>query len=167
MVESTAIAEVSVTVPIANSDHNTVIATLSQSHCNTPDYDHCRLFDMNHAVQVLQCADWQQVLAGKQNVDDMVSSFMQVIDLAISFIQTRKTINHKVKQKLRKYVRKLMYKKRECWKKLQNASGNDSRRHEKLQKCRDARDALKKAMYKHRYNELTDLVNSKDSRKLY
>ena len=40
---------------------------------------------MNHAVQVLQCADWQQVLAGKQNVDDIVSSFMQVIDLAIPF----------------------------------------------------------------------------------
>ena len=165
--DTAAIVEVSITAPIANSDHNTVIATLSQSHCNTPDYDHCRLFDMNHAVQVLQCADWQQVLAGKQNVDDMVSSFMQVIDLAILFTQTRKTINHKVKPKLRKYVRKLMYKKRECWKKLQNASDNDSRRNEKLQKFREARDALKKAMCKYRCNELTDLVNSKDSRKLY
>ena len=85
-------------------------------------------------------------------MDDMVLSFMQAIDLTIPFAQTRKTIKHKVKPKLRKYVRKFMYKKRECWKKIQNASDNDSRRNEKLQKFRDARDVLKKAMYKHRCN---------------
>ena len=108
---------VEVTSPIANSDHNTIIITLtggcSQSGKIEPAQQKNRHLDIAAAAVILRNTDWHSLLSGKNSVDEMVTSFMAVIDSAIPFIQRQGMAKHnKGQSTLPKHIRKLIHKKR-------------------------------------------------------
>ena len=75
---------------------------------------------------------WPDLFAKIRNVDEMVCLFTAVIDKAIYFANRSMRIHENKRRRLPKYVTKLIYKKRRCWKRLHTSSGNDPLEEDKL-----------------------------------
>ena len=85
-----------------------------------------RHLDIAAAAVILRNTDWHSLLSGKNGVDEMVTSFMAVIDSAIPFIQRQGMAKHnKGQSTLPKHIRKLIHKKRKLWKRLQRYPPTD------------------------------------------
>ena len=73
-------------------------------------------------------------MAKTRNVDEMVCSFMAVVHKAFHFANRSLKIYKNKRVRLPKYVMKLIYKKRRCWKLLHTSNGNDPLKEDKLLK---------------------------------
>ena len=78
-----------------------------------------RRLDINHAVEVLSHVSWSDLFASTNNIDEMVSVFMVVIDQAIPFVYYRKK-RKSTQTRLPKNIRKLIYKKKSAGKHCNN-----------------------------------------------
>jgi hypothetical protein len=106
---NTAFDKVLITSPLANSDHNTIIATFAQKVKSSEDnYVYYRQLDINYATQVLQKVNWSNILAANNNVNDMVSTFMAIVDHAVPYVRRRIKINNSKRMKLPKHIRNLI-----------------------------------------------------------
>ena len=166
------IDNVEVTSPIANSDHNTIIITLtggcSESGKTEPAQQKNRLLDIAAAAVILRNTDWHSLLSGKNGVDEMVTFFMAVIDSAIPFIQRQGMAKHnKGQSTLLKHIRKLIHKKRKLWKRLQRYPPTDPLTDCKFNDFTAARKAVKKAIYGFRCDELNKLADCKNKKQFY
>ena len=167
------IDNVEVTSPIANSDHNTIIITLtggcSESGKTEPaQQKKNRHLDIAAAAVILRNTDWHSLLSGKNDVDEMVTSFMAVIDNAIPFIQRQGMAKHnKGQSTLPKHIRKLIHKKRKLWKRLQRYPPTDPLTDYKFSDFAAARKAVKKAIYGFRCDELNKLTDCKNKKQFY
>ena len=87
------------TAPKANFDHNTIIISLNSGHTAEQEFNSktYRIFDINHTIQALQQFNRPDLFAKTRNVDEMVCSFMPVIDKAIPFANSSLRI-HKTKE---------------------------------------------------------------------
>ena len=102
------------TAPTANSGQNIVIISPSGGNAVEQELS-CethRIFDINHAVQILQQINWPALFVKINNVDEMVCSFMAVIDEAIYNASRSMRIQKNKRARLQKYVMKLTNKKR-------------------------------------------------------
>ena len=118
----------------------------------------------NAAVAViLRNTDWLSLLSGKNGVDEMVTSFMAVIDSTIPFIQRQGMAKHnKGQSTLPKHIHKLIHKKRKLWKRLQRYHPTDPITDCKFSDFAAARKAVKKAIYGFRCDEPNKLADCKN-----
>jgi hypothetical protein len=168
--KDTMMDRIKVTAPIASSDHNTVLATIMRGGYVTENescYVTRRHFDLNYAAHILSNTDWLTVFSCKNSVDELLESFMSVINIAIPFERLTSAGYIKQRAKLPKIIRKLIYKKRKCWKKLRESSVNDPFNAAKREKYKSSCKAVKQAIHRHRCTELTNLADCKNTKKFF